>query len=171
MESTDEEAFNDFVATRAAALMRTAYLLTGDGPMAEDLLQTTLFNAARRWRTIRTSPEAYVRRAMYHENISRWRARRRITETTYDEASDRRPTIDADVALEVTLARALGRLTRRQRTVLVLRYYEDLTERETAAALGIGVGTVKSIARQALARLRLLAPDLAELVGTGGDPR
>lgn len=171
MESGDEQAFNDFVATRAAALMRTAFLLTGDGHLAEDLLQTTLFNAARRWRAIRTSPEAYVRRAMYHENVSRWRVRRHITEATYDEAADPRTTVDADVALEVTLARALGQLTRRQRTVLVLRYYEDLTERETAAALGIGVGTVKSIARQALSRLRHLAPDLAELVGTGGDAR
>lgn len=71
--------------------------------------------------------------------------------------------IDPD--LRLTLEQALGRLTTRQRTVLVLRYFEDLTEVQTAASLGIGPGTVKSIGRQALARLRHLAPEPAELVG------
>ncbi len=171
MEASDEDSFNEFVASRGQALMRTAYLLTGDPHLAEDLVQTALFNAARRWRKIQGAPEAYVRRSIYHENISRWRRERHILEAVYDEASDRRATAESDVATEVTLAGALAQLTRRQRTVLVLRYYEDLTERETAATLGIGVGTVKSINRQALSRLRVLAPDLAELVGTGGERR
>lgn len=164
MRKSDEDAFDEFVATRAPSLMRTAYLLTGDAHLAEDLLQTVLFNAARRWGRIEGSAEAYVRRAMYHENISMWR-RRKVPETAYDESSDVRAGLDADVALQLTLAEALARLTRIQRTVLVLRYYEDLTERQTAATLGIGVGTVKSTCRQALTRLRVLAPHLAELVG------
>ena len=75
-----------------------------------------------------------------------------------------RPTV-VDPDLRLTLERALARLTARQRTVLVLRYFEDLTEVQAAAALGIGPGTVKSIGRQALARLRALAPELAELIG------
>jgi RNA polymerase sigma-70 factor (sigma-E family) len=169
VEITQEEAFNMFVSTRSQALMRTAYLLTGDAQLAEDLVQTALFNAARRWSRIDGAHEAYVRRVMYHESVSRWR-RRRVRESPYDDLADVRVTTDADVAMRVTLAEALARLTPRQRTVLVLRFYEDLTERQTAAVLDIGVGTVKSLTRQALARLRVLAPDLAELVGAGGEP-
>jgi RNA polymerase sigma-70 factor (sigma-E family) len=169
VELTQEETFNVFVSTRSHALMRTAYLLTGDAQLAEDLLQTALFNAVRRWSRIDGAHEAYVRRVMYHESVSRWR-RRRVHESAYDDVADVRVTTDADVAMQVTLAEALARLTRRQRTVLVLRFYEDLTERQTAAVLDIGVGTVKSLTRQALARLRVLAPDLAELVGAGGEP-
>lgn len=158
--------FEEFVAARSAALGRTAYLLTGDHHRAEDLLQTALVKVARHWERIETSPEAYARRVLYHENISWWR-RRRFVERPLEGYADRAAAASGDPDLRLTLDQALTRLTVKQRTVLVLRFYEDLTEVQTAAALGIQPGTVKSVTRQALARLRVLAPELAELVGAG----
>src|SRR5919107_5917594 len=140
---TDRSAFDAFVHARGAALARTAYLLTGDHHLAEDLVQASLVQAARHWERIETSPEAYVRRTMYHQNISWWR-RRRFTESSlegYDAAS----APASDPTLRLTLEQALRRLTARQRTVLVLRYFEDLTEVQTAAAMGISSGAVKSM--------------------------
>ena len=160
---TSEDAFHAFVVARTPALSRTAYLLTGDAHLAEDLVQTALFKAAKSWHRIEGDPEPYVRRILYTQNISWWRQRKHVREQalgSYDE-----PARPVDPDLRLTLEEALGRLTTRQRTVLVLRYFEDLTEVQTAAVLGIGAGTVKSIGRQALARLRALAPELAELVG------
>ena len=157
MVTDDESGFDAFVQARGAALSRTAYLLTGDHHLAQDLVQ-----AARHWRRIHTSPEAYVRRAMYHQNISWWR-RRKLTETAlvdHDGAA-----VAGDTDLRLTLDHALARLTHKQRTVLVLRFYEDLTETETARTLRLSTSTVKSTTRQALARLRTLAPELAELIG------
>jgi RNA polymerase sigma-70 factor (sigma-E family) len=160
---SDEDAFHAFVVARTPALSRTAYLLTGDAHLAGDLVQTALFKAARSWHRIHGDPEPYVRRILYTQNVSWWRARRHVREQAlgaYDAAA-----AGSDPDLRLTLEQALGRLTSRQRTVLVLRYFEDLTEVQTAAALGIGAGTVKSIGRQALARLRTLAPELADLIG------
>ena len=160
--TNDEDDFHAFVVARTAALSRTAYLLTGDAHLAEDLVQTALFKAARHWRRIQGSPEAYVRRILYTQNVSWWRSRRHVQEQflgAYDA-----PAAAADSDLRLTLEQALARLTVRQRTVLVLRYFEDLTEVQAAHVLGIGPGTVKSITRQALGRLRTLAPELAELV-------
>ena len=159
----DEDAFHMFVAARTAALARTAYLLTGDHHLAEDLLQTALFKAAKAWGRIQGDPEPYVRRILYTENVSWWRRRRHAAETALGEYD--RPAAAADDDLRLSLERALGELTAKQRTVLVLRYYEDRTETQTAELLGIGVGTVKSTTRQALARLRAVAPHLGELVG------
>lgn len=165
-----EDAFAAFVRGRSAALARTAFLLTGDHHRGEDLLQVALIKAAKAWERIADEPEAYVRRILYHESISAWRRRRwrevtvADTSTTADPASG-----SSDVDLRLALVDALARLTPKQRAVLVLRYFEDLTEAQTATALGIGIGTVKSQTRQALQRLRAVAPDLAELVGTGGD--
>jgi len=158
----DEDDFAAFVAARSPALSRTAYLLTGDAHHAEDLLQTALFKAAKAWHRIEGDPEPYVRRILYTQNISWWR-RRRLQETSlggHDETQS-----PPDTELRLTMIAALGRLTARQRTVLVLRYVEDLTEVEAAAQLGITAGSVKSISRQARARLRTLAPELAEFVG------
>ena len=162
--ANDEDDFHAFVVARTPALSRTAYLLTGDAHLAEDLVQTALFKAARHWRRIEGSPEAYVRRILYTQNVSWWRSRRHVREQAlgaYDA-----PAAAADSDLRLTLEQALARLTVRQRTVLVLRYFEDLTEVQTAHVLGIGIGagSVKSMTRQALARLRALAPELAELV-------
>ena len=159
---TDRSGFDQFVHARGPALARTAYLLTGDHHLAEDLVQAALVQAAKHWERIETSPEAYVRRTMYHQNISWWR-RRRITETSLVSYDGAVPAADTD--LRLTLDQALARLTPKQRTVLVLRFYEDLTEVETARALGVSLGTVKSTTRQALGRLRVLAPELAELIG------
>jgi RNA polymerase sigma-70 factor (sigma-E family) len=160
---TDDRAgFDAFVHARSAALSRTAYLLTGDHHLAQDLVQAALLQAAKHWGRIHTSPEAYVRRAMYHQNISWWR-RRRFAETALESYDAPAPA--ADPTLRLSLEQALRRLTPRQRTVLVLRYFEDLTEVQTAAELGISSGAVKSMSRQALQRLRVLAPELADLVG------
>ncbi len=160
--TAEEDDFHAFVVARTPALSRTAYLLTGDAHLAEDLVQTALFKAARSWHRIRGHPEPYVRRILYTQNVSWWRARR-LKESalgSYDA-----PAAAPDADLRLTLEQALARLTTRQRTVLVLRYFEDLTEVQAADVLGIGAGTVKSITRQALGRLRTLAPELAELIG------
>ncbi len=163
-DESAEERFHEFVAARASALARTAYLLTGDHHLAEDLVQVALMRTAQHWHRIHGQPEAYARRILVNENISTWRRRRlrEVASESYDAAMQ--PT---DTALRLTLEQALKKLTAKQRTVLVLRYYEDLTETQTAHELGIGVGTVKSMTRQALGRLRILSPELSELIGTG----
>ena len=159
---TDRSGFDEFVHARGAALARTAYLLAGDHHLAEDLVQAACVQAARHWERIDTSPEAYVRRTMYHQNISWWR-RRRVAESSLESYDAPAPA--ADPTLRLSLEQALRLLTPRQRTLLVLRYFEDLTEVQTAAMLGISSGAVKSMSRQALRRLRALAPELADLVG------
>ena len=154
---SDADDFAEFVAARSGALLRTAYLLTGSHQDAEDLLQTALIKVVPKWGRLREH-EPYVRRVMVNESISRWR-RGRWRETpsavVRDQSGD-----EPDLAGRVVLRRALGELAPRQRAVIVLRYFDDLTEAQTADALGIAVGTVKSQARDALARLRLLVPDL-----------
>jgi RNA polymerase sigma factor (sigma-70 family) len=101
-----------------------------------------------------------VRRILVNENISRWR-RHRGREVAVS-AVPRDESVGADPAEErMDLAAALARLTAKQRTVLVLRYYDDLTERQTAAVMGVALGTVKSQTRDALAALRRVAPHLA----------
>jgi RNA polymerase sigma-70 factor (sigma-E family) len=149
--------FDEFVVARSGALLRTAYLLTGNHHDAEDLVQTALVKAVPRWDKVREH-EPYVRRILVHESISRWR-RRRWRETSSPDVADRAgPAADLDQNL--VLRDALGRLAPRQRAVIVLRYFDDLTEAQTAEVLGISVGTVKSQSRDALARLRALVPDL-----------
>lgn len=160
--SNDQAGFEAFVAARTAALARTAYLLTGDAHLAEDLVQSALLKAAEHWGRIHTSPEAYVRRTMYHHQVSWWRRRRDVREQTIEGYDAEHRSSDPDVALSVRDALAL--LTARQRTVLVLRFFEDLTEQQVAGVLGISRGSVKSTTRQAIERLRRLAPHLAELV-------
>ncbi|HEX3005713.1 MAG TPA: SigE family RNA polymerase sigma factor [Angustibacter sp.] len=166
MESLD---FQEVVVARRAAWLRVAWLLCGDAATAEDLVQTALERTARHWGRITRSgdPEAYVRRAIYSAHVSRWRWHRsRPPESALpgDDASlPARRGPEDDVTTRVTLRAALDRLTPKQRAVLVLRYYEDLTEPQVAQVLGVGVGTVKSQARHALRRLRELAPELADL--------
>jgi RNA polymerase sigma-70 factor (sigma-E family) len=143
--------FDDFVATRSAALLRTAYLLTRDHGAAEDLLQTALTKAWFAWDRIEGNPEPYVRRILVTTYASWWRRRWNGEHATEDlpEAGH------ADTAADTDLWTALGRLPRRMRAVVVLRYFEDLTEAETAQLLGCSVGTVKSQASKALAKLRI----------------
>jgi RNA polymerase sigma-70 factor (sigma-E family) len=158
VSSPDQDGFQEFVVARRPALLRTAYLLTGSHADAEDLVQTTLIKVVPRWKRIADRPEPYVRQVLARESISRWR-RRRWREIPAHRLPDR-PVDGPDAERRVALSRALGALPPRQRAVIVLRYYEDLTEKDTASVLGIAVGTVKSQAREALARLRDLLPDL-----------
>jgi RNA polymerase sigma-70 factor (sigma-E family) len=160
------EGFETFVAQRGPALMRTASLLTGDRGLAEDALQETLTKVALKWPSVRAEgdPEPYVRRALYSVVVDRWRWRSRRAPEQLGDVPDAHGSPDhaADADRRLTVAAALGRLTPRQRQVLVLRYYEDLTEAQTAAVMHCSVSTVKSQARHALQRLRTLAPDLVE---------
>ena len=172
MHALEEEAFRGFVAARGHALLRTAYLLTGDQQLAEDLVQTSLEKAVRHWHRIRqpAAAEAYVRRTMYREQVSLWRRRRLLELPTAVLPEPRMETTLRDAVEDRLLLRqALDHLGRRQRAVLVLRYFEDLTEQQVADVLGISVGTVKSQAHKALARLRELCGDVAAL--SGGEPR
>jgi RNA polymerase sigma-70 factor (sigma-E family) len=166
-----DEQFQDFVVARGPALVRTAYLLTGDHQLAEDLVQIALEKALRFRSTIRVpeATEAYVRRIMYRENISAWRQRRgrEVTTAQLPEQGVDAGATDA-VESRMVMKAALMRLGVRQRTVLVLRFYEDLTEEQTARAMGVTVGTVKSQTAKALQRLRGGSPDLAVVHDVGG---
>jgi RNA polymerase sigma-70 factor (sigma-E family) len=160
------DGFDEFVAARGARLSRVAYLLTGDHHLAQDLLQVALFRVAERWRQLRDgTPEAYARRILVNE-ITSWRRRRHYHERPVDTVADNPTPGDLSTAVvrRVVLGRALAQLAPRQRAVLVLRFYEDLTEVAAAEALGCSVGTVKSQTHQALARLRAVAPELADLM-------
>lgn len=163
MFAPDQHGFEEYVAARRAALLRTAFLLTGQHADAEDLVQVALVKAVPRWKRIADDPDPYVRRILVHENVSRWRARR-WREVHTDVLPDAVVVHDRDTTL--ALRDALGRLAPRQRAVIVLRYFEDLTERETADVLGVRTGTVKSQARDALARLRVLVPELGDDLAT-----
>ncbi|GAA5130245.1 SigE family RNA polymerase sigma factor [Alloalcanivorax gelatiniphagus] len=150
------EGFTEFVVARQAALLRTAYLLTGHAQDAEDLVQTTLTKVVPAWRRIAENPEPYVRRVLVNENVSRWRRRRWREESTELPPEQLADAPDHDELLAVRSA--LAGLAPRQRAVLVLRYYDGLSEAEIAATLGIAPGTVKSQARDGLARLRQALP-------------
>lgn len=153
----DELGFEEFVAARSGALLRTAYLLTRDHDLAEDLLQTSLTKAYLNWSRVQTSPEAYVRRIIVNTFNSWWRRKWRGEVPT-----EELPEISAEQTSDATdLWTAMGRLPARMRTVLVLRFFEDLTEAQTADLLGISVGTVKSQTAKALAKLRI-DPSLTE---------
>jgi RNA polymerase sigma-70 factor (sigma-E family) len=156
--SADEEGFEEFVRARRPALLRTAYLLTGSHAEAEDIVQASLVSCVPRWKRIADRPEPYVRQVLARESISRWRARR--WREQHVAAVPERVAVASDVDGRLALRQALLSLAPRQRAVIVLRYYEDLTEAQTAAQLGIALGTVKSQARDGLARLRELLPDL-----------
>jgi RNA polymerase sigma-70 factor (sigma-E family) len=170
MKALEDAEFRGFVAARGPALLRTAYLLTGDQQLAEDLVQTALEKAVRHWGSIRVSAaaESYVRTTMYREQISLWRLRR-VTELPSDTVPEpRRAAPDQDTVEDrIVMRTALMQLGRRQRTVLVLRYFEDLTEQQVADALGISVGTVKSQAHKALAHLRDICGEPVPAPGGG----
>ena len=164
----DDDGFRQFVTARLPRLSRVAYLLTGDHHAAEDLLQSALVKVGTRWPRVAAAedPDAYVRRILYHEQVSTWRRRARRDERLVAQPPD--APAHRDMANEsirrLVLRDALARLTPRQRAVIVLRYFEDLSEVDTAAALGCAVGTVKSQTSHALGRLRVLAPELADLI-------
>jgi RNA polymerase sigma-70 factor (sigma-E family) len=159
--------FEEFVAARSGALWRSAWLLTGDAHKAEDLLQTALLKAWRHWPTIARdgAVEAYVRRALVTTYTDWWRRKWRA-EVPTSKLPDLAGSSEADrVAVRYDVLAALARLSRGQRAVVVLRYFDDLTEQQTAEALGCSIGTVKSQTARALQALRS-SPLLAEEKGT-----
>jgi len=157
----DRAGFEEFVLVRSPRLLRVCYLLTRDWPAAEDLLQSSLAKAWFAWDRIRDDPEPYLRSVIANTYTSLWRRRWRGEVPTQDLPEPRPGTHhhDGDATSAVDdrdeLWRALGRLPRRQRAVVVLRYFEDLTEAQTALALGVSVGTVKSQTSKAMATMRV----------------
>jgi RNA polymerase sigma-70 factor (sigma-E family) len=148
-----------FLAERADRLLRTAVLLTGSREAGQDLLQTALERLLRHWRTLSGDPEGYLRRTLYNLAADGFRRQGRLQRKLQLLRADARPQPDvtAQVDLRDALVRMLVQLPPRQRAVLVLRYWEQLSEAETAAVLGWPEGTVKSAASRGLRRLRELA--------------
>lgn len=168
MSRKDADAeFDEFVVASWPRLRWTAYMLTGDGHLAEDLAQTALVRTYASWSRVRRDDAlAYARKVLVNANIDRLR-RRHITEVS-DEGFERAyspgesSTDDRD-----ELVRLLAGLTDRERRVLVLRHYYDLPENAVAGELGISIGTVKSTASRALAKLRSAEPATAGARGEG----
>lgn len=153
-----DEEFSGYVATHRKALMRTAYLLSGDHHAAEDLVQGALAKAYASWRRIREkgSTDAYVRRVLINEHLGVWRRAWRRLEHSTDQVPER-STPPPDVEghdLKERLWNVIQTLSPRQRAVIVLRYYEDLSDADIATVLGWPVGTVKSTNARSLAKLR-----------------
>ena len=149
--------FDAFVREASPRLLKTAYLLCGDRGHAEDLLQTALLRTARRWSSARTAPTAYARRVLVNLAKDRWRERgRRPVEHHAIEIDTAQDPVEAQIVLRHTLFELVLTLPAKQRAVLALRYLDDLSVAETAAALGCSHGTVKSQTHDALTRLRTL---------------
>ncbi|WP_375499506.1 SigE family RNA polymerase sigma factor [uncultured Jatrophihabitans sp.] len=153
----DEAGFRAFVETHGATLQHAARLLTGDHHRSEDLVQTALTRLYQKWERI-DAPLPYVRRALVTAHIDQ--SRRRWWGERPTEQLPETPDVDGALAssdLRDELRRLLAELSARERAVVVLRYYCDLSERDTAETLGVPVGTVKSSCARALARLRVEA--------------
>jgi RNA polymerase sigma-70 factor (sigma-E family) len=152
---SDRSDFDQFVAARSTALLRTAYLLTHDHALAEDLLQTALARAWFSWGRIDGRPEPYVRKILVNTYATWWRRKwnGELATDELPERADADPSSAADQNHDVWTA--MERLPRRQRAVVVLRYFEDLTEVQAADLLGCSVGTIKSQTSKALAKLRI----------------
>lgn len=153
--------FTDYLAARQPSLLRTAYLLTGDRHVAEDVLQTSLAKLYLAWDKVhdRNAVDAYVRRIMVNENNSLWRRGWKKREYADDDLPEGDPHHDAyDDGTNDELWRVVQSLPPKARAVVVLRYYEQMSEAETADALGISTGTVKSQCSRALAALRERVP-------------
>lgn len=164
MAGRDTSGFVEFATARSGALFRAAYLMVGDHALAEDLLQEALTKTYVAWPRIRdiNKAEAYTRKVITTTAISWWRRkswqhekpRGDVPEIIYSENSDH-------IAQRDWLWTELQSLAPRQRAAIVLRYYEDLTEAQTAEALGCSIGTVKSQVSDGLKRLRAkLGPDV-----------
>ncbi|MDT0274823.1 SigE family RNA polymerase sigma factor [Blastococcus goldschmidtiae] len=159
-----EAGFADFVGQWSPALLRVAFLLTGDRGLAEDLLQTALLKTSRRWSKLADHRAAYpyVRRVLVTTYAS-WRRRHRVGEVLTDQLPEHGGAGGEPVPTGRAVA-ALDALPPRMRAVIVLRFYEDLSEADTAAALGCSVGSVKSQASRGLARLRVELSPPADLL-------
>ncbi|HXW35925.1 MAG TPA: SigE family RNA polymerase sigma factor [Acidimicrobiales bacterium] len=171
-------AFEQFVTESTGGLLRTAYLVTGDAGHTEDLVQETLIKVARRWSRVdrMENPEAYARKILVNLAVdgSNRRSRHRG-----ELAAQQRPDglaqcdphaswgVPALVEERMELVRALAELPPRQRAVLVLRFFHDLSESEVASTLGCSIGTVKSTTSRALARMRSLLPNQRSMSSIG----
>jgi RNA polymerase sigma-70 factor (sigma-E family) len=156
MHPDDERGFHDFVTARRADLVRTAFLLCGDPDEAHDLVQTALMRVHRRWRSIerQDAPEVYARKVVVNLAASWWRRRLRMRWVPLSELAEPAGEPGHQLDDRDELWRAVMTLPPRTRAVLVLRYFEDLSEAETARQLDCSVGSVKSQASRGLARLR-----------------
>ncbi|RHW23879.1 SigE family RNA polymerase sigma factor [Nocardioides immobilis] len=166
MAARDRAAFAEFVAARSGALHRAAYLMVGDVGLAQDLVQEALTKTYVAWPRLRDigNAEAYTRKAITTTAITWFRKKSWYGERPAELVPDRTGVGHDDaVAVRASLMQALGQLPPRQRAVIVLRYYEDLTEAQAAAVLGCAVGTVKSQSSAALAKLRDLMGDELDL--------
>jgi len=158
VNARERQQFEEFMTSRWAGLVRLAFGLTGDRWLAEDLAQTALASAYASWWRVRRAddPDAYVRRILINASKSRWRRRRVADQPSapQDEVPD--PAADPAVMIgdRSALLSALGALPPRQRAVVVLRYWEDLSDAQAAAMLGCSASTVRSQAARALAKLR-----------------
>jgi RNA polymerase sigma-70 factor (sigma-E family) len=158
VETTRQDEFGEFMAARWPGLVRLAYGLTGDRWLAEDVAQATLASAYAAWWRVRRAddPDAYVRRILVNTSNRRFR-RRQVAEHTREPAGlpDLAVADPADrIGQRSALLSALRELPRRQRAIVVLRYWEDLSDAQVAAALGCAEGTVRSQASRTLAKLR-----------------
>ena len=156
MGSDDREAeFTAYVRARQRRFVRFAYLLTGDPHSAEDLVQSAFAKVYRKWDSIHGSPDAYVRQTIINEHNSWWRRTWRHKEVTgSDLITYADPPAPADRYTDNDLHTHIRNLPTQQRAAIILRYYEDLTEAQTADAMGCAVGTVKSQVSAGLSKLR-----------------
>lgn len=162
----DYPGFRQFMEARGQALSRTAFFLTADHDEAQDLLQRALVKVVPRWTAIaqRDNVEAYIRKIMLNDVRSGWRRRQRnVGEVPLELQQEASSTVDLEglVIDRQLLRHALATLTSRQRTVLYLRFYEDLSEAQTADAMKCSIGTVKSQTHDALRRVRQSLPALS----------
>lgn len=160
------EVLEELLAVKGEQLLRTAVLLAGSHADGEDLLQAALERVFRRWRTIRGDPEAYLRRALYHLAADGWRRKGALrARLRLFGPAEAQPDGTDTVDRRDHLIRMLRKLPPRQRTAVVLRYWEELTEAETADAMGCSAGTVKSATSRGMRRLRELSG-----IDESGDP-
>jgi RNA polymerase sigma-70 factor (sigma-E family) len=166
MRAADDEDFTAFVAAVSRRMLRSAYLITGNAEEAQDLLQIALERTYRHWPRVRRqdSPEAYARKILVNAATDQWRRNRDRNVSLADQRLQacEDPGL-AGLPGREALLRRIRELPVGQRAVLVLRYFDDLTELETAHVLGCSVGTVKSQHARALARLRQQLPDRRSL--------
>ncbi len=172
-EARRDAEFTDYLAARQPSLLRTAYLLTGDRHQAEDVLQTSLAKLYLAWDKVhdRAAVDAYVRRIMVNENNSLWRRAWKRREHSTDVLPETGTVDTYDDGMGGALWSFVQTLPPKQRSVVVLRYYEQLSEAEIADVLGISPGTVKSQASRALAALRARAPQSLNPHESGDDAR
>jgi RNA polymerase sigma-70 factor (sigma-E family) len=158
VNARDRQQFEEFMTSRWAGLVRLAFGLTGDRWLAEDLAQTALANAYASWWRVRRAddPDAYVRQILINASKSRWRRSRVAEQPAERQAEVPDPAADPAAAIgeRSVLLTALAALPPRQRAVVVLRYWEDLSDAQVAALLGCSASTVRSQAARALAKLR-----------------